>query len=69
MPFFKYQLKDKVRFGELEGVVTFVDNHQKYGVEAEFIDDKGKKVCSYFDNTGKFKGQDTHDVLIILKDR
>lgn len=61
---FKYTLGESIQFGDLEGFVTGIDSSLRFGIEAEFLASDGKKVICYFDNNGKFKAQDSPDVLV-----
>lgn len=60
---FNYSTGDVVVFGDLSGIITYIDNESEYGVEAEFINEKGEKEICYFNKEGKHKGQESTSVL------
>lgn len=63
---FPYILNQKVSFGDLNGKVSYIDIESEYGVEASFIDEKGKEVVCYFNKEGRHRGQDSSFKLNVV---
>lgn len=53
--FFKFKTGDYVKFGDLHGIVIGLDPNDRFGIEAEFIIENGRKEIGYFDSIGKLK--------------